>query len=294
MKLFLFSIVKFFVVFISLILVQFLFFKLILVNNVDLKIDQKKTILILGDSQTETALNDNFIKNSVNLSNAGDPIYFNYVKLKRIIEKNRQIETVILGFTSSNLDSKGFYEVPKFKSKYIAYFYLIDIKDYTDIIKYNLEGLIRGVTGLGRYFTKTVTIINEDKINNIGIGGFRPIPTHISNLEEDINNEKKIFKSEHDPLSIKYFLKIEALCKRENLNLIVLNSPVHKSLSKRQKVRNEKYLKFIEQFDSNIQFWNYEDLSLENKYFFDENHLNVKGAEIFSKLINKKLIKIDK
>ena len=294
MKLFLLSIGKFFIAFASLILIQFLLFKVILTNNVDLKIDQIKTVLILGDSQTETALNDSIIENSINLSKAGDPLYFNYVKLKKIIEKNKQLETVILGFTSSNLDSKGFYEVPKFKSKYITYFYLIDFEDYTDIIENNQEGLIRGMTGLGRYFIKTRKLLNENEINRLGIGAFRPISPEISNLEYDIKNEVIIFGSSHDSLSIKYFLKIAALCKTNNLSLIALNAPVHKSLSIRQKVRNEEYLKFMKQFDTNIQFWNYEDFSLENRYFFDENHLNLKGAEIFSKLINKRLTNIDK
>ena len=50
----------------------------------------------------------------------------------------------------------------------------------------------------------------------------------------------------------------------------------------------------MKQFDTNIQFWNYEDFIFENRYFFDENHLNLKGAEIFSKLINKRLTNIDK
>lgn len=293
MKLFLFSLFKFVIVFILLIFIQFLFFKIVLTNSVDFNISENKTILIIGDSQTETALNDNIIENSINLSNAGDPLYFNYIKLKKIIEANEQIEIVILGFTSSNLDSKGFYEISKFKSKYIIYFYLIDFEDYSDIIKNNLEGLFRGITGLSRYFIKTSKIINEEEINKIGIGAFRPISTDISNLEKDINDEKIIFKSNPDSLSIKYFFKIVDICKTNNLNLIVLNSPVHESLSKRQLIRNKGYIKFIKQLDSNILFWNYESLKFEDKYFFDENHLNYKGAEIFSNHINDKLNKIE-
>jgi hypothetical protein len=293
MKLFLINLFKIIAVFIVLTIIQFFLFKVLLTNNVSFEVSKAKTILILGDSQTETSLNDSIIKNSINLSKAGDPLFFNYVKLKTIIKNNTHIKTVVLGFSPSNLDSKGFYEVPKMKSKYINYFYLIEYIDCIDIINSNSEGFIRGVTGLGKYWLNFNEIISGKGIEEMKVGGFRAIPYGFSELSEDIKNDIEETKSNPDTISIKYFYKIADFCEVNDLNLIVLNTPVHESLIKRSRLRKKGYNTFLKKINPKIVLWDFEHFKIEDKYYFDNNHLNYKGAEIFSKYIHKELNKFN-
>jgi hypothetical protein len=290
-NLFIVNIFKIIAVFITLIIIQFFLFKVLLTNNVNFEVSKDKTILILGDSQTETALNDSILKNCINFSKAGDPLFFNYIKLKKIIKNNTHIKTIILGFSPSNLDSKGFYEVPKMKSKFITYFYLIDYPNYIDIIKYNPEGLIRGLSGLGKYFIQLNEIIKGKGIEDMKIGGFRPIPYKISELKENIKKDTLIAKSNPNQIAIKYFTKIVELCETKGLKLIVVNTPIHKSLSKRQLSRKEGYNMFFRESHPDIILLDYENLKMDDIYYFDNNHLNYKGANIFSEYVNVELNK---
>ena len=290
MKLFLKSIFKFILAFSLIIIIQLLFFKYLLFYNVDFHLSKDKTTLILGDSQTETALNDSIIKNSVNLSKAGDPLYFNYIKLKKILKNNSQIKTLVLGFSPSNLISKGFYEVPKMKSKYKTYFYLIDFKDYGDLIDYNFEGFIRGATGLESYLLKSWKIIITKDITKIGIGGFRPISYNISKLDDDILLNNSILpKNEPDQIAVRYFYRIIEICQNNDIELIVINTPLHSSLSDKQINHKRVYDQFMSKINRNVLKWDYEYYNLDDFYFYDDNHLNLKGAEIFSHYINNKL-----
>lgn len=197
MKKFIKTFIKLISIFILLILAQMLLLKTFLNHKDKLNISKDKKVLILGDSQTEAALNDSIINISINYSNSGDPIFFNYVKLKKIVSKNIHIKKIVLGFTPNNLNSRGFYEVPKMKNKYINYFHFIDGEDYIDIIKYNYEGFIRGITGLSKIMFKTYKI-----------GGYRSLPSDNNKLEKDvIKNQNKFYKRNPDKVSIKYFLK---------------------------------------------------------------------------------------
>jgi hypothetical protein len=289
MKLFIKNFLKLILIFTSLILIQFFFFKEVLKKQVDFTIPKEKSVLILGDSQSETALNDSIIQNSINFSKAGDPLFFNYVKLKKIIENNDHIKTLLLGFSPGNLDSKGFYEIPKMKSKYMLYFYLIDYADHEDIIKHNYEGFIRGLTGLSKYFFKAKQIIKGSELEDMAVGGFRAIPSSESILQEEIENEVKIFESNPDDLSIKYFDKIVQLCNNHNIKLIIINTPVHESLSKRQLKRKKGYNDFFKKSHPNTTLWDFEYFKIDDMFYYDNNHLNSEGASIFSRYINQKL-----
>lgn len=289
MKLFLLNLFKITAVFILLVITQFLLFKTLLAGNVSFEVSKKKSILILGDSQVETSFDDSVLDDCINFAKAGDPIFFNYIKLKKIIDNNTHIKTVVLGFSPSNLDSKGFYEVPKMKSKIITYFYLLDYNDYTDIIKFNKEGLVRGVTGVPKYAIKLKEIIKGVGIEKMKIGGFRPIPITVSELSEDVLLKDTISLSNPDPIAIKYFNEIVNFCESNGLNLIVINTPVHKSLSKRQIPRKKGYDKFFKELYPDVILWDYENLSMKDYYYFDNNHLNCHGAKVFSEFIGEKL-----
>lgn len=288
MSLFIKKIFIFIISFVVLILLQFIAFKLIVNYNTDYKLENDTTILILGDSHIEAALNDSIIDNSVNFSSGGSPVFFNYVKLKKIVESNEQISTIILGYSPINLTGKGFYEVPKMKSMLINYYYLIDYSDYLDIAKYNFKGLVSGITGVFR----SVGDINfRTKINvkNVGIGGFRKLPTNTTELLEKDIKDKKLRTGKSDFVSTKYFFKIIEFCQANGIRLVILNTPIHESLIRKSTQRRMEYNSFMNNLNADFTFWDYEDLHFEDTYFFDENHLNYKGAEIFSKIINDRL-----
>lgn len=275
MKKFIYNIIILLFIFIILVLIPVFILKTTS-NKSYLKQSKDNTILILGDSRTEAALDDSIVKKSKNFSNSGDHIFFNYIKLKKLVEQNEQINKVVLSFSPGDLDSPSFYMVTKMKGRFITYFDLIDFIDYKDIIVYNFEGFIRGITGISRLFIKSYEI-----------GGFIKLPIDPKYLDADIRNKTFIYKTHRDKLAIKYFNIIIDFCKINNIELIVINTPLHKSLSKRQIERKLDYKNFINNYsDDDFKYLDFEFFKLDDKYFFDTYHLNQKGAEIFSIYFN--------
>ena len=290
MKLFLKTVAIFIITFIVLILLQLILLKSILNNNTNFTLNDTTSTLILGDSHIEAGLNDSIINNSINFSFGGSPTFFNYIKLKKIAKNNKQIKTVVFGYSPINLTGGGFYEVPKMKSMLINYYYLMDYSDYFDVAKYNFQGLISGITVISRSIAD-INFRQKENVKNVGIGGFRKMPLNTRELLEKDIRDKSIKKGYPDIISTKYFFKIVDFCENNDIKLIILNTPVHQSLIKKSEQRREEYDKFIKNLDLEIIFWDYEHLHFEDKYFYDENHLNYEGAMIFSNLINDRLKK---
>jgi len=235
------------------------------------------------------------LSNSINLSNSGDPIYFFYVKLKKILNNGFSPKVLILGFSPNNLYSKNFYEVPRMKTKLKKYFFMMDLSDLQDIGHHNFTGGYQGLISTIFYSPRRKNFWSSSEITNVGIGGYRKLPI-VKNglLERDISESKTYNASEPDKISLKYFFKIIELCEQYKIRLIILNTPIHKSQQIKQQKQKEGYNNFIKNLGESIITWDYSNFELDDRYFYDENHLNENGASIFSAFINAKLIRTKK
>lgn len=297
MNKFLFKTLTFLIAFICVMaMIVFLFKSITDINtNYNSLLDDEFSVLILGDSQTEADLNDSIIKNSINLSNSGDPIYFFYIKLKKILKKGSSPKVLILSFSPNNLYSEGFNEVPKMKTKLKKYFFMMDWNDLQDIATHNFTGGYQGLISSIFYSPRTKNFWSRNEITEVAIGGYRKLPVDNNKLlEKDIAESKTFNASEPNKISLKYFLKIIELCEKYKIKLVLLNTPIHKSLQIKQQKQKESYDKFIGNLNENIVIWDYFNFELDDRYFYDENHLNEDGASIFSVFINAKLENAEK
>lgn len=286
MKYYVLSLLKFALVFFLLIAVQLVFFTSIIAKFASFDIPREKTILILGDSETETALNDTLIKHSINLSQGADAMFYSYMKLKKIYENNPQIETVILGFSPDTYCSALFYDVPVMKARFTNYFYILQYKDFKDILLYSFEGFARGISVLGKYFLKTPHILQTKNIREVIIGGFQPRPIDSTILAKSIIKGEYAMENIPDPLSVKYFDKIVRYCNEFKIKLIVINTPVHKVLIEKRAETKKSYLNFLNARKDRLTLWDCENFQVPDSLFYDVNHFNYKGANLFSIYLN--------
>ena len=84
--------------------------------------------------------------------------------------------------------------------------------------------------------------------------------------------------------SLYYLEKIIKLCKDNNINVFLIRSPYHHKSPIIQNEYNLQMLKNLKFID--IEFLDFKDFPLKNSEFGDLNHLNYKGAIIFSKWFN--------
>jgi len=297
MNKFLIKILTFSITFLFIIITIILLFKIITDRSTSYNnlLQDEFSVLILGDSQTEADLNDTIINNSINLSNSGDHIYFFYVKLKKLLNTGYSPKNLILGFSPHNLYSKDFYEESRMKTKIKKYFFMMDLNDFQDIVNHNFTGGYQGLISTIFYSPRRNNFWSSSEITNVGIGGYRKLTIGNNELlNRDVADSKTYEATEPDKISLKYFNKIIELCEQYKIRLIILNTPIHKSLQIKQLQQKGGYNNFIKNLDENIIIWDFFNFELDDRYFYDENHLNEDGASIFSAFINAKLIKTKK
>ena len=103
MRKFIFRIIAYFLILIT-IIVGSLFVYKYKINN--LKLKENISILICGDSHTESGINDSILKNTINISNISEHYLYTYNVLKLILNNDNKIKKIILGCSFHSFGKK--------------------------------------------------------------------------------------------------------------------------------------------------------------------------------------------
>jgi hypothetical protein len=267
-------------------------------SKINWTLESSKTIFITGDSYPECALNDSIFSEAINISSSADTYIYSYVKIRKFIFQNPQIKTVILGFSYHNLQYKNDSFLKNASpgiSKFVKYYYLMDDREIFEIFKLNYNIIIKG---LGACYQKVVfnalTSINGISFKDLNLGGYRRL--YMYKLKENLDDIKRTVnvtseKVEPSQVQIRYLHKIERLCKKQGVRLILLNTPIHPEFQKILKKDKEYFMKYCEQNRIIDHLLNYADFPLPDSCYADAEHLNYHGADDFSKMIREELVK---
>ncbi|MDN3666174.1 hypothetical protein QWY92_12250 [Algibacter miyuki] len=253
----------------------------VLLKQVDSYIFKKTTtnlkgnILVLGDSHTQTGINDNLNIALDNLSQSSETYFFSYYKLKKIISQ-RKPAMIILGLSPHNLtffqDEKtyGFNESTRFKALWERYYFSLNYEGIKTLNKNSSTNV----------YSITTNILNTNfkeilRGKNAYIGGFRK--SEETNLDSILlnnkikihfyNNKNKVYKESQ--VQIEYLNKIYDLCKENDIIFNVINLPTHKLY--KSKIPNEvlnTYDKIIKNLkNKGVTTLDYSLMDLPNNYF---------------------------
>jgi hypothetical protein len=292
MKKFIVQFYKFSLVVFSVLLLS-IFLIVLIMSKISFQLPQEKTILILGDSSTECAIDDTIFPVSANLSQAATPYMYSFVKLRKFIEVNDQIDTVILSFHYGSLlkgiDDIWLFGDEIFSSHFTKYFYLFGKEEYLAFLGKPIFYLsvlrlpIRNISTIFKIFKN-----RNVSYKNINIGGYANLKNN--NLKEDIlarSNERIEIKSNEDIrrinislFQLKYLQKIAQLCKEKEIELILMSTPVY---DPEKYGFAEELLDYHHTYMKEIKYLNCMNFSIPDSGYGDINHLNNKGAEIFSR-----------
>jgi hypothetical protein len=267
-----------------------------------IKINKNKTIVICGDSHTQSGLNDELLKNTINVSQNSEPYLATYNVIKTLRNNNTQINTIILGYSFHSL-SDVFEEVvydEKHKVDfYSRYLPILDFESISLISKHNLPGLIKALPKASNIW---ITLRNLIKKENIDYNNYRFFGEYYSSKKSNCNiktitnsiqrhyfNKKKVrgFSSIQEI----YLFKIIKFCKKNRIKLFLLNTPISKPYFNRVPIQfKRKYYSFTNTFSKSLTLLDFHDLALENKCYGDGDHINVFGEKIFSLKLDSLLI----
>lgn len=256
-------------------------------SQANFEIDKNLTTLVIGHSHSEHSVNDSILKNSINLSASGESYFYNYQKLKMVIENNKQINTVFIEFTNNQVDSVmddwiwGFEQM-----SYRLQFYgpFMDSRDFQILLKHNPTDFLSSYSVATRKYLYRIIRGDYDYIDEIG--GY--VGSKFSKLDEIIaNNKFNLGVSANHSLSeinINYLRKMINFCKENNVQIFFIRSPMHplyKGLSNESVYKNVLKTQF-----NDVQLLDFNALRLPNNNYRDLQHLNYIGANKFTTLFN--------
>jgi hypothetical protein len=242
------------------------------------------SILIIGDSHSQTSLNPDLFLDAKNIAQSKEPYALTFWKLKHILQSNK-IDTLLIGFSHHNISSFNDYKFSdkKWSNQLFKRCYVIEdfhsIKqkihvDYFDFYKIMIQQ----------------TCIYP-KVNHFNfIGSYRSHDR--SNISDSIESSSRHYMRNNQELgvseiSISYLDSIISLCNHNSITPIIIVSPVHKSYYKRiPKEISIRFETILNDLDAEgvIVIDKSNSIYYDNE-FYNSDHLNTKGSFRFSKEI---------
>ena len=253
-------------------------------------VDKSVTTLILGHSQPECDLNDTLIKNTRNLSQGGEAYIYTYQKVKKIIEVNPQIKTILISFSNNQTEelmNKWTYGDAIMESYYPKYSFMMDKQDVSLFVKNNFSSFLSAETKSIASNLKILTNIKKNRLEDRNWGGYlylirNKTDSLLKTHDTDILKKQK--NNKISKVNIDYLSKIVSFCKLKKIKIVFMRLPVHPKLfaiqdeSTFQKIRRTKF--------NDIPFLDFHNFEATNKEFGDLEHLNHFGAKRFSLFFN--------
>ncbi len=243
-------------------------------------------VLVIGDSRLMTGINPALIPHCKNTAQNSESYIISYYKLKYLLAHNSGIKQVILSFSypsfSAYLDGifKGDVATADVLNRIypimgIADFHGVDL----DVYKYY------------QVWFKNMMVYPHTNHHKY-MGGFVKLQPGIQRANLDGTIMRHYFDKDTNNIGIskiahQYLDSIVDLTKQKNVELILVNVPLHKDYLKRIPEN------FVEYYDGvkleleakHIKVLDYGHMIIEDKYFKDYNHLDEEGANLVTELI---------
>lgn len=252
----------------------------------DFIIPNKDENIIIGDSQIDFAIVPSDIIGTFSMAQPAEPYFHSFWKLKRLSRDNKNIKNVILGMSFHNFSSlDDIRTVNKkwssriFKNSYTICNYsdLIDVDiDYNQYVKVLLTQMCLKPRDKHCFyyddFVEDYTVLRS----NLDV----VIKKHFYNRFNEVYVISKT--------SNRYLDSIVHFCEENRFNLIPVSTPLH----------SEYYEKIPEVFKSNfilkkkelvrkgVVVNDYSQYPLPDSCFLDYNHINKRGADKFTVLVD--------
>jgi hypothetical protein len=223
-KIFIFISIPLFFLLISILLIFYIS------KKIDYKINNNIKEIYIGDSHIQCAINDSLLTNSKNASTGAESFYFSYFKLKILVEQNKQIEKVYLGASYHSLSN--YYDqfiVGEFSPSIAPkYFYVLPLKEKIKLIRWNLNNLPKFIGTLSEVSQRYLFESNAYNYGNYS-NKFKKSRAVKSSMDKRLNFQYYTGKDLNDfsDINMLYFSKIIELCSSNNIDLILLNTPIH-------------------------------------------------------------------
>lgn len=269
-------------------------------NENNFQID--KRTLIAGASHGSLGIDPQYIESSLNICREGEKLEFTYLKLRYLLEINPDISNILLTISPSSV--VGFDDIYNLNTLLDFINFLNNYDDGLDIIKKNqtnyFVSTLKWNWGIIPLTKQEITVLLK-KITGMfnihdfnSMGGFKT-KERIINKDDILNYTVNLRFYQNDELkpisqnAMKALDKIAILCREHDIELTLISAPTRTEYTERiPEVFEINFRDTVAKYSSfdNISYVDYTNYFQDNRYFFDYDHLNKNGAELFSEEIN--------
>ena len=244
-------------------------------------------VLILGNSHTFFGINpEESSFKMINVANKGRKIETDYYLLKENINKLKKVKYVILPISHCKMHSGTLNEQEK-----RLYYNYYKVKEYK-------QSFLKNSLLINEPFRELVNdaLLKNSRINSLGWrANSETYKKDSVAIKERIHNAEGDFY-EGEPINCgeRYILKMNNLCEENSKKMILLIPPYHPDYYQfsnkfyQKNVRNQLF-KLAKKH--NMIFIDGQKLGIKNDSLFENvDHLNVKGATVFTKKLDSILL----
>jgi hypothetical protein len=230
--------------------------------------------VFLGASHFEKGIDDLMYPGSINLAYKSERYLFTFLKLKKLLNSNPQIDTVFLQFAPTDIwehtDSKYYSENEM--SYFLPLYYPMFTWEEWKVYLKNIDN--RRIADL--LFKKTVKF-NHFPRNLNSFGGYDPL----FNVYDRGNKPYLLqdWTENGNTINYTYLRNIMDLCQTRGVQLFFVYMPM---FNKNDFYPIDKYYAAYSDNFSWVPLLDYSDWDCPDRYRADEHHLNAEGAKYFT------------
>ncbi len=265
-------------------------------SNFTLKAPVKN--VIFGHSHPTYAFNDSLINDFKNLAQSAQSNFYSFIKVRNVLLNNSSIETVFIEFTNNQISEimdSWTWSDANISDRLPHYLPLMNKDEIQLLYEKNSKAFLSSSSKSFRINLINILSNNFDYTSS-KIGGYKSLTrsTVDSILSDELKNNTPNINESYNELSLSYnklsLINLEYLektidfCTDNKIKVYLIRSPQHK---KYQGLRNEKeFIKIRNERFKSIEFLDFNNFPISNSHFGDLDHLNAKGAKIFSNWFN--------
>ena len=246
-------------------------------------------LAFFGNSQIESSVNDTIVLHSFNWARSGELPEFIYAKVKLLTQYNPQIDTIVIGFDNV----LGFHADDEEFSYQLWHPFLYDMMDFSDWMT-----LVRQ-SPYDRWRNFFLYPLSWSKLRDLtrlshpeltlrecrDLGGYKFL-TRDKLAEHLARRKDKRHGRWHCSRNALYFLdRTIEYCRARHIQVLFLCAPQHPQILHDLQSYKEEH----QDHYSDIPFYDLVNYELADSCFSDLNHLNYRGARIFSEYLNQQL-----
>ena len=261
-------------------------FSILNINIYRLDLDKHRSSMILGDSHGVHGINPELLSsNSVSYCMPAEPLSITYFKLKNI-QKETNIDTLFLVVGPHSFSNIQDFTLIDIESTFIERYAQI-------VVSEDLEMPLDTISAF-KCLVKEIAL-KPNFLFKKHMGDFDALESHSVINENNIKSRVNLHfyrdssKGDVSLTQLKYYNKIHSFCKQKNILLFTVATPVHsKYLAEIPDVFMSSYDSIM---DTHVCRSAVDGLRLlyHDSLFYDADHLNVRGSEVFTTYLKEKI-----